>query len=84
MQRCAMTKMILFENVPAITTKKVAKGSSELIVSLIKKELADAGYKNMKEFVLNAIQYGVPHETQIDSLSLPRKRRTMFLPRHHL
>lgn len=44
-------KMILFENVPAITTKKVAKGSSELIVSLIKKELADAGYKNMKEFV---------------------------------
>ena len=55
-------KMILFENVPAITTKKVAKGSSELIVSLIKKELADAGYKNMKEFVLNAIQYGVPQK----------------------
>lgn len=53
-------KMVLFENVPAITTKKVAKGSSELIVSLIEKELAEAGYGNMKEFVLNAVQYGVP------------------------
>lgn len=55
-------KMILFENVPAITTKKVEKGSSELIVSLIKKELVEAGYENMKEFVLNAVQYGVPQK----------------------
>ena len=37
--------MILFENVPAITSKKAAKDSPELIVDIIRKELKDAGYK---------------------------------------
>ena len=35
-------KMILFENVPAITSKKAAKDSPELIVDIIRKELKDA------------------------------------------
>lgn len=55
-------KMILFENVPAITTKTVEKGSNELIVSMLKKELADAGYKNMEEFTLDSTQFGVPQK----------------------
>jgi DNA (cytosine-5)-methyltransferase 1 len=50
----------LFENVPAIKTKKVSKNSSELIVELLKKELIAAGYSNYIEVVLNASHYGVP------------------------
>lgn len=56
----ANAKMILFENVPAITTKTVAKNSKELIVNILKKELQEAGYTNYKEFILNAADYGVP------------------------
>ena len=40
-------KMILFENVPAITTKTVSKKSKKLIVDVLKKELKDAGYGNI-------------------------------------
>lgn len=53
-------KMILFENVPAITTKTVEKGSKELIVDVLKRELEEAGYGNYIEVVLNATQFGVP------------------------
>lgn len=53
-------KMILFENVPAITTKTVKKGSKKLIVDILKKELKEAGYINYIEIVLNAEQFGVP------------------------
>ncbi len=53
-------KLILFENVPAITTKTVSKHSNDLIVDLLKKELKLAGYENHIEVVLNATQYGVP------------------------
>ena len=53
-------KLILFENVPMITTKRVAKDSNELIIDVLKKELEEAGYKNHKEFVLDASKYGVP------------------------
>lgn len=53
-------KLILFENVPAITTKTVEKGSKELIVDVLKRELEEAGYGNYIEVVLNATQFGVP------------------------
>lgn len=53
-------KMILFENVPAITTKTVEKNSKELIVDVLKKELTEAGYGNYIEIVLSATQFGVP------------------------
>ena len=53
-------KLLLFENVPAITTKTVKKGSKDLIVTLLKKELAEAGYGNFKEIILSATQFGVP------------------------
>lgn len=55
-------KMILFENVPAITTKTTAKNNKELIVELLERELEDAGYTNHQRFVLNATQYGVPQK----------------------
>lgn len=56
----ANAKMILFENVPAITTKTVEKDSKELIVDVLKKELEEAGYINYIEVVLSATQFGVP------------------------
>ena len=55
-------KFILFENVPAITTKKVSKNSKKLIVDVLKKELVDAGYSNYIEVVLDATNYGVPQK----------------------
>lgn len=55
-------KMILFENVPMITTKRVAKDSKELIIDVLKRELEEAGYKNYKEYVLDASKYGVPQK----------------------
>lgn len=58
--KIAKAKMILFENVPAITTKTVDRNSSELIVDVLKKELSEAGYKNFIEVVLSAVQFGVP------------------------
>lgn len=58
----AEAKMILFENVPAITTKTVKKGSKKLIVDVLKKELEEAGYINYKEIILSADQFGVPQK----------------------
>ena len=55
-------KMILFENVPAITTKTVEKDSDELIVTVLKRELLAEGYKNIKEFILDSSEYGVPQK----------------------
>lgn len=55
-------KMVLFENVPAITTKRVAKDSDELIVDVLKSELVSAGYSNMIEVVLDSTQFGVPQK----------------------
>lgn len=53
-------KLILFENVPAITTKTVEKGSKKLIVDVLKEELKEAGYGNYIEIVLSASDFGVP------------------------
>lgn len=58
--KIANAKLILFENVPGITTKAVKKGSKKLIVNLLKEELAAAGYSNFIEVVLNATDFGVP------------------------
>lgn len=58
--KIANAKMILFENVPMITTKRVAKDSKKLIIDVLKKELIEAGYSNFCEFVLDASKYGVP------------------------
>ncbi len=56
----ANAKIILFENVPSITTKTVEKGAKELIVDVLKRELVAAGYENYIEVVLSATNYGVP------------------------
>ena len=53
-------KFLLFENVPAITTKTVSKHSSELIVDVLKEEMVKAGYENFIEVVLDSTKFGVP------------------------
>ena len=53
-------KIILFENVPAITSKRIAKDSSKLVVDMIKEELSEAGYGNYLQVVLDAADFGVP------------------------
>ncbi len=58
----ANAKMILFENVPAITSKREAKQSGDLIVNILKRELRAAGYGNYIEVVLDSTQYGVPQK----------------------
>lgn len=55
-------KFILFENVPAITTKTVSKNSKKLIIDILKKELESAGYGNYIEIILSSNQFGVPQK----------------------
>jgi DNA (cytosine-5)-methyltransferase 1 len=55
-------KMILFENVPAITSKTISKEDSTLIVDVLKQELEDAGYSNYIEVILDATKFGVPQK----------------------
>lgn len=56
----ANAKMVLFENVPAITTKTVARDNKTRIVDVLKKELVAAGYSNYVEVVRSASDFGVP------------------------
>jgi DNA (cytosine-5)-methyltransferase 1 len=51
-------KVIMFENVPGILTKKLEKGRPELVVNILRKELTNAGYIFQKSAVLNACNYG--------------------------
>ena len=55
-------KMILFENVPGITSKTVAKNDPTLIVDVLKHELEEAGYTNYIEIILDASEFGVPQK----------------------
>lgn len=52
--------IIMFENVPAIETKKVEKDGIRLVVDDIIEELAQAGYKHYIKTVVNANDFGVP------------------------
>lgn len=58
----ANAKLILFENVPAITSKRTEKEKGELIVDVLKKELKAAGYGNYIEVVLDSTKFGVPQK----------------------
>lgn len=71
-------KFLLFENVPGITNKRVAKDSQELIIDVLKSELVNAGYKNYIDVVLDAKDFGVPQRrkryfvlaTKLDNIKL--------------
>lgn len=75
-------KFLLFENVPAITTKTTEKGSKDLIVDVLKEEISKAGYGNFIEVVLDATKFGVPQKrkryfvlgTRLKNVSLSKPR----------
>lgn len=73
--RIANAKMILFENVPGITSKTVEKDSDELIIDVLKRELEDAGYGNYIEVVLDASNFGVPQKRNRYFILATRYRR---------
>ena len=60
--KIANARMILFGNVPMITTKRIAKDSKKLILDVLKEELVEDGYKNYKQFIIDAEKYGVPQK----------------------
>ena len=62
--KLSKAKMILFENVPGITSKTVSKEDSTLIIDVLKDELIKAGYGNFIEAKLVATDYGVPQKRQ--------------------
>lgn len=66
---------ILFENVPAILTKKVEKNGSQLIIDDIKAELADNGYTNYVQVVLKAVDFGIPQTRERFFLLATTKKR---------
>lgn len=55
-------KMILFENVPGITSKTASKESKKLIVEILKEELVEAGYTNSFAITLDSTMFGVPQK----------------------
>jgi len=54
--------LILFENVPAITTKTTHKRSSNLVIDELYNELAKHGYKYNITTILNSVDFGIPQE----------------------
>ncbi len=56
------SRFILFENVPAITTKTIHKGSSRLVIDILYDELTKHGYKYNITTILNTIDFGIPQE----------------------
>lgn len=57
-------KLLLFENVPGITSKRVSENDPTLIIDVLKDELREAGYGNYIEVKLNATKFGVPQKRQ--------------------
>jgi DNA (cytosine-5)-methyltransferase 1 len=57
-------KLILFENVPGILSKKVVKGEKRLIIEDIFDDLSNIGYKYYVQTTLLASDFGVPQHRQ--------------------
>ncbi len=60
--RMSNARLILFENVPAITTKRTEKNGNRLVIDDIYNALSEAGYKYYIDTILNAVDFGVPQE----------------------
>lgn len=80
--KIANAKMILFENVPGITSKTVSKEDPTLIIDVLKKELIEAGYSNFIEVVLDATKFGVPQKrNRYFILASRSKEYNLFAPK---
>jgi len=75
--------LILFENVPGITSKTVEKGDPTLIIDVLKQELEEAGYTNYIEVILDAAQFGVPqHRNRFFILATRHPDWNLTYPQH--
>ena len=57
-------RIILFENVPGILSKKVVKGGERLVIEDIFDDLSQIGYKHLIQTTLNACNFGAPQNRQ--------------------
>lgn len=60
--KMSKAKLLLFENVPGITSKTVSEDDPTLIIDVLKNELELAGYGNYIEVRLDAASFGVPQK----------------------
>jgi DNA (cytosine-5)-methyltransferase 1 len=73
-------RMILFENVPGIQTKKVAKDSDRLIIDEIYDDLAKYGYVHHISAILNAEDFGVPQSRERFFILASREKLDLRVP----
>lgn len=73
-------KVILFENVPGIQTKKVEKDGNRLIVEEIYDDLAAAGYVFHVQTQLNAMEFGVPQSRERFFILASRQKLNLKVP----
>lgn len=71
-------KIILFENVPGILSKRISESSQTLIVDELRRELRKAGFRFQIEIVLSAEDFGVPQKRQRFFLMATRCANTML------
>lgn len=57
-------KVILFENVKGITSKKTEKNGDKLVVDELYDQLSASGYKYYVDTILNSVDFGVPQKRQ--------------------
>lgn len=82
MAKICNAKLLLFENVVGITSKKMDKASDTLVISVLKKELAEAGYSNYVEIILDAALFGVPqHRKRFFILAARDKSWVLSVPK---
>jgi DNA (cytosine-5)-methyltransferase 1 len=55
-------KLILLENVPAITSKKLSRDTDELVIDKIYESLSASGYKYFIDTILDSSDFGIPQK----------------------
>ena len=73
-------EVILFENVPGITSKKTVKGGDVFVVDEIFAALKDSGFKHITDIILNAVDFGVPQSRQRFFILASKKALSLTLP----
>ncbi len=75
-------KLILFENVPGITTKTVEKHGSRLIIEELFDELKNQGYKYYIDATLNSADFGVPQLRDRYFVLASKEKRNLKFPNY--
>lgn len=78
--RAVRARVLLFENVVPIRTKKAREGGSGLLIDEIRRDLVKAGYANSRECVLTASDFGVPQRRVRWFLLATREPLDIFVP----